>query len=237
MPHAWSCRAALDQTPLMTSIYVKMCHFPPEDLLPQSVCCDWCRRAQSITEPPTLIHSISCGWWLLHQLQGALSDRSNVCQTEAAMIRNCVWVMLKGCLLTPERFSDPAVATQPNFISFWEKKRSTCLLTGGGSRICCFINVEISKWGILWGQVAEQSTFNCPSTSAGMNGAIQMKLWLCGTSKVGLRFHSLHKNKWNKRSITSRWLILCCVIKSPDLTPPSNITPLCSISSYKYTPV
>lgn len=99
----------------------KMCHFPPENLVPKSVCRDWC----TIKDGTANLDSWHQLWmWLLHELQGAFCDRSNVCQTEAAMIRICVWVMLKGSLLTPERFSGAAVATQPNFILalFWEKE-------------------------------------------------------------------------------------------------------------------
>lgn len=103
----------------------KMCHFPSENLVPKSVCRDWC----TIKDGTANLDSWHQLWmWLLHELQGAFCDRSNVCQTEAAMIRICVWVMLKGSLLTPERFSGAAVATQPNFILalFWEKEQLLC---------------------------------------------------------------------------------------------------------------
>lgn len=199
MPHAWLCRAALDQTALMTSIQVKCAIFH------RRTCCHrgvlWLVQMGTTHNGTAKLDSRHQLWmWLLHKWQGALGDRSNVCQTDAAMIPNCVWVMLKGCLLTPERFSGPAVATQPNFISFWGKEQLLCWREVDLC-VCCFINVEISKWGILWGQVAEQSTFNCshrsvlwncPSASAvRMNWAIQRKFWRL---KLASDFTHWHKN-------------------------------------------
>lgn len=171
--------------------------------------------------------------WLLHKLQGAFCNWSDVCQTDAAMISICVWVMLKGCLLTPERFSGAAVATQPNFISalFWEKEQLLCWREK--HLMCCrFINMEISK------SYEDKSQSKAPLTALISQSFETVppvllsewtELFRLNSDAVGrlkLDFTHFCKNKSNKRLITSRWLILCCVIKSPGLTPTSNHTPL-----------
>lgn len=58
----------------------RMCYFPPGNLLPRSVCCDRCRWAPSRTEPPILIHGISCGCdcymnYKGHSVTGAMSAK------------------------------------------------------------------------------------------------------------------------------------------------------------------
>lgn len=210
----------------------KMRHFRPENLLPERVL--WLVQMGTIKDGTANLDSQHQLWmWLLHELQGAFCDRRNVCQTDAAMIRICVWVMLKGCLLTPERFSGSAVATQPNFSSIILIKRASSLLTGGASHVLLLYQYG----GILWGHVADLTATISPLLKLSLQMCCQNELNCSdavGRLTLDSDFTHCHKNKSNKRLITSRWLILCCVIKSPGLTPTSNITPLCSISSYKY---
>lgn len=155
---------------------------------------------------------------LLHELQGALSDRSNVCQTEAAMIRNCVWVMLKGCLLTPERFSDPAVATQPNFISFC-KKRSTCLLTGGGSRMYA----ALSTWRYQnWASYEAKWQSKAPLTV--LPPLLEWHFDAVGRLKLAPYFtHYTKTNEISVRSPPGDWFYAALLKVRTSLPPPISL--------------